>query len=297
MLMERYCIKCNATLTGNSKYCASCGEPVPQEESGESFLETTQTTKTVLKPKRVKGMSPLKYLLSGVSRLVKGYALAFRNKRFIIVMILMAAVWTVLSILPLYGNNTKLVRTLNYLTFANGGLGSGWLGAAGGIFGKVVYAYLVLPLVFGQNPFKGIGKAVKCLPKAFAFKGGKSTAPLLAGCGLAFIAYNFMNGNASIQNSMVAIAAFFLTLRALGRKEGFLKGFVKSVMDKYFKRGSDDGLRVDRIFYGMAAGFLLSILFSLIKVNSICYLAGLVFVLSAFIVSIAGKLSNREVAA
>ena len=71
--------------------------------------------------------------------------------------IILSVIWMVISYLMAMGKDTAVVKWINTLTYASGGMYGGSLGAAGGIFGKAVFAAvlntIVLSLWAGKNPF------------------------------------------------------------------------------------------------------------------------------------------------
>jgi hypothetical protein len=224
--------------------------------------------------------APLKYLCTHIKVSVKGIGLVFKNARAVIAMAVMAVIWIVFSLLPLFGINPLPVQILSLLTFSQGGLYNGVHGALGGLFGKVIFAYLAMPLLTGQNPFKGVPSGFKRIPAAL----GRGVPPGLffIGFGMALILYNFMAGSASLMTIMAAFAALLLCIRAMGAREGFLSGFVSSVLDAYTRRGGASPYN-ESIVAGLAAGFLLSIPLSLLVLISlwqpilgyVCYFTGL----------------------
>ena len=50
--------------------------------------------------------------------------------------IILSVIWMVISYLMAMGKDTAVVKWINTLTYASGGMYGGSLGAAGGIFGK-----------------------------------------------------------------------------------------------------------------------------------------------------------------
>lgn len=127
----------------------------------------------------------------------------------------------------------------------------------------------------------GLGSGLKSLFGSFGFRDKKGFASILLGVGLALIGYNFLTGNASIQNSMAGIAAFLLSLRALANKRGFLYGFFRSFIGKSGKAAVPDSSNITRIMAGWTSGFGLGVLLSLTGISNIGYLAGIILVIAA----------------
>lgn len=245
-------------------------------------------------------LGPIKYLLKGIENIFNGLKNAFRDKKKLIPAIVMAAIWIILTILPMLGVYNTPIRYLSFLTFARGGMGQGLLNIIGGTVGKGLYAYfvtaLILPIFSGKKPFKGIGRGIKTLLKSFAVKDISEAVPLFLGSGIALIIYNFLNANASLINSMAGIVGFIMALRALSRNTGFLRGFIMSVLNKLSKKKSMGTSFANRTIAGITTGFALSILFSTIPFRFTCYVVGIIFIAVALILRIASGSSNKDMA-
>ncbi len=206
----------------------------------------------------IPGVGPFKYLLSSIGRIFKGFKEVFGNKKRSIPVLLISFIWFLLMLLPALGVNLSAQNWLSFLTFAQGGTGGGLLSAAGGFIGKGVFAYfltsLLLPLS-GGKPFAGLGAGLKALFGSFGFRDKKAFASMLAGIGLALICYNFLTGNASLQNSMAGIAAFLVSLRALANNGGFLRGFFMSFSKKSRKSAVTSSSNATCIMAGWTLGF------------------------------------------
>ena len=75
---------------------------------------------------------------------------ALKNPKQLIPTVVLGIFWLALALLGSFGINPLPVRILSFLTFAQGGMFGGVLGAVGGILGKlVVVAFLnaaIIPL-------------------------------------------------------------------------------------------------------------------------------------------------------
>ena len=84
--------------------------------------------------------------------------------------IILSVIWMVISYLMAMGKDTAVVKWINTLTYASGGMYGGSLGAAGGIFGKAVFAAvlntIVLSLWAGKNPFARDANGQSLMTKA-----------------------------------------------------------------------------------------------------------------------------------
>ncbi|MGE5421777.1 MAG: hypothetical protein ACM3QW_00805 [Ignavibacteriales bacterium] len=245
-------------------------------------------------------IGPLKYLLGSLSSFIKGIAKAANNKKQLVIVILMVLTWIALTVLPIFKINPPAFKILNFLTFAQGGLNNGIPGIIGGTIGRGIWAYfvflLIMPVLSGKMPFSGMGQGLKTLFASLAGNNKRMVALLLFGTSLALISYNFMAGQASLQNSMVGIAAFFVSVRALNNKAGFLRGFVSSLLRKGSGGVLPDINMINRFMAGWAWGFALAVLLSSVNFSIIAYLFGLLLLLAALILYKKSG-SSQEVAA
>lgn len=234
-------------------------------------------------------LSPLQYLRHSCKVLLGGLVVAFKDKRGLLSIALVALAWLVLAVLPIVGINPLPVKLLSFLTFAQGGLGMGALGTIGGIIGKTLWAYLLLPLFHGKKPLAGLSRGWQKLLITISGSHGQMRSwrglGLGAGCGL--IAFNFFSGNASLQNSMVAIVALIFVLRALATPTGFLPGLLNAFISSYAKPSSQ--LSVEQLLSGLAIGFALALPLAFSGISSIGYLAGLLSLIAAIVAKPKGR--------
>ena len=112
----------------------------------------------------------------------------------------LAVVKMVISYLMAMGKDTAVVKWINTLTYASGGMYGGSLGAAGGIFGKAVFAAvlntIVLSLWAGKNPFARDANGQSLMTKA-TNKGMAKVAPFVIGLGVSLVLYYFFNVTSS----------------------------------------------------------------------------------------------------
>lgn len=280
----------NSELMGNTEFASASG--------GEMTFARVFPAAGGVTPDL--SLPPLKYLLGGAGRLLKGFAAVFKDKRKIIPVIVLPAVWILLLLLPILGVKTTAFRYLSFLAFAQGGTGGGVMGMIGGLFGKGLFAYfvftLVLPLFSGGKPFAGVGGGFRSLFGSLAVKDIKTLAYILAGAGAALVACNILTGDSSVQNSMAGFAAFFLSLRALSSKAGFLRGFIASLANKFSKGKAPETSQINRVIAGWAAGFALSMPLSLTGISLIGYLAGVPVIIAAVVLAIvSGKRKGAAV--
>jgi len=235
-------------------------------------------------------VNPIKHLLSGFLRIIKGFSKAWKDKKKLIPAIILAVVWITLTLLPALGIDLSRVRWLNWLTFAQGGIRGGISGVVGGVIGKGILAYLLtsvfLSLINRHNPFKVYINGAKKFFSAFAIKNSHQTALLILGAGLSLIAFNFITWNASSMNNMAGIAAFLLAVRSMSGRYGFLKQLAASLITK--KGCHVDMAAVNRLMGGWAMGFAFGTALSFVKYAYVGYATGgaaIIVAIVLFIVS------------
>jgi hypothetical protein len=244
-------------------------------------------------------IGPIKYLLDGMVRFLSGLKNALKSKKQFISVIILTLMWLVLSVLPILGISPSFFKYLNFLTLAQGGLGNGVTGIIGGTIGKGVFAYFLFALIIpkqGPKLFAGVGAGIKNLFGSLSIKNMKMLALMLIGISASLLTYKFLTGDATLQNSMAGIAAFFVSVRALANKAGFLRGFVTSIVKKYFKNIATDITNVNRIIAGWTAGFALAVVLSAAGIGSLCLLAGILLLIVAIVLAmVSGKRKGAAV--
>jgi hypothetical protein len=244
-------------------------------------------------------VGPLKYLSSVLIRGIKGIPKVFKNKKQLVLTIIMILTWIALIVLPILKINPPAFKILNFLTCAQVGLKNGIPGIIGGTIGKGIWAYfifsLIMPILSGKMPFAGVGGGLKKLLASLAIKNKRMLTLLLLGMSLALISYNFLAGEASVQNSMVGIAAFFVSVRALSNEAGFLREFVTTFVRERSKGIMPDFNMINRFMAGWACGFALAVLLSSTSFSNIAYFCGFLLLIVALILyKLSGK--SKEVA-
>lgn len=317
-IMSKFCRNCGSTLSDSAKFCRSCGTEtqvaiaktlaVPSVGEAATMTENAAFAPAsagevcfvhVLPQYFSTATGPFKCLIQGLTGLLRGFGATFKDKKRWIPALILTLGWFSLTLLPLLGVNPKPVRWLSFLTFAQGGTKGGITGFVGGVFGKGVFAYflfsLVVPLTRRQKPFAGITGGLKEFFSAMGAKNPKLLAPLLGGAGAALIGYNFITGNASLQNSMAGIAAFLLSLRALSNQAGFLRRFFLSFSQKARANGTSTGADASRLMAGWAAGFALGVVLSALKIGSFSLLSGAALLAAAIVLGLISR-GSKEVA-
>lgn len=311
--MGNRCKQCGNILGENAKFCGKCGTAIKDTQ--------TVTRKEVLKIEKIveyaaeatatggevvfmhdfsspipllQVVNPIKHLLSGFGRMLKGFGQAIKDKKKLIPAIIIGVIWVMMTLLPLLGVDMSKVGWLSWLTFAQGGLRGGITGMLGGVIGKGILAYFFMGIIINvinkQNPFKTYIQGAKKFFSSFAFKNLKQTALFILGMGISLIVFNFITWNASSMNSMAGVAAFFLALRSMSGKYGFLKQLVSSLITQ--KGNKIDMEAVNRLMGGWTIGFAFGTALSLVKYRYIGYTTGgvvLIVAMVLFIVSSQGK--------
>lgn len=304
--MSKFCASCGTPQEESAKFCAGCGEPLgenatsvntPSTPSGAVVSRAASSEKAVSAPKAA-GIprTVTEQKTAGPTSYIAGYirqSLAvLKNPRQLLPTFVLGLVWLVLALLGSLGINPLPVRILSFLTFAQGGMFGGVLGAVGGIIGKVaVAAFLnaaIVPLFQKKAPFSGIGGGIKGFFGSLAVKSLAALSPLSGGVGLSLLLYAFMNSTQSLQNSMVGIIGFFMLLQNIGRQGGFLWGLAFSVAGSISKGRTPAYLSVSRCISGMTLGFALGVALSVIGLRW-CGWLGIILLVATLVFAIVSK--------
>ncbi len=177
------------------------------------------------------------------------------------------------------------LKIASFLSYAEGGLFGGVLGAVGGIAGKVVMAVfinsLILPLFEKKLPFVGVAGGIKGMFTSMSKDTAKGIAPLLKGLGFALLIYVFFNINQGRQNSIVGVVALVLLLQNIGNQGGFLFGLLFSLANSMSKGRVPQYINITRLLTGMTLGFTLAVGLSIIGFHW-CMWLGLLFLVLGF---------------
>lgn len=190
----------------------------------------------------------------------------FKHPKMLLPTAILAVVWIGLGILQNKVGRNLPLSILNFLTFAQGGLYGGVLGAIGGILGKIVVAafvnVMIVPLFYKQNPFANLKSGFDEVVQNIKFNSNEAIASLLKGFGAALLLYSIFNVTQSRENSMVGIVSVVALVSAVARKGGFLWGLVLSWMNTVSKGKVPSYQRVVRALTGMSLGFTLGVVLS-----------------------------------
>ena len=200
---------------------------------------------------------------------------AFKDPKRLIPAFALAAVWLVLNILQACGINPLPTRILSFLTFANGGMSGGVIGAIGGIIGKGIFAGALTSLIGLFTRKKSGGK--RSFKDTFLGAFGVSLQTLFAyltGIGAAMLLYLFISGGATRISFMGGIAASFLSARA-ALNNGFLQKLISSITAKGKPKASPN---VQGFIRGLSVGFAAAALIGLTGIRLIPLILGLLLV-------------------
>ncbi len=224
-------------------------------------------------------MGPIGFTAASIKAAISGIGTILKKPKILLTTLFISALQAVLSYLKILMPSSFFVTIASFFTFAQGGMYAGLIGAAGGIIGKGIYAWFMNTLFFPGAKVKS--KNEENIKNEKKIKGKPGL--FLAGIGLALIAYNFLTGNASTENSIIGLTSLAACLRALKRKNGFLIGFIGS-----FTRGRMSRKAAALVIKGMALGFLAGVMSSLKFTGAICYLVGAIIFIIALIL-LAGR--------
>ena len=185
--------------------------------------------------------------------------------------LVLGAIWLVIGYLSSTTELPGWAKVVSFLSFAEGGLFGGALGAAGGIVGKVVVAVFInsaiLPLFQKKLPFVGVAGGIKGMFSNMGEQVVRGIAPFLGGMGAALLLYSFMNISHVQINAFVGVAAVVLLLQNIGNQGGFLFGLLFSVANSITKGRVPRFITITRMLTGMTVGFTVAVSLSMAGVK------------------------------
>ena len=210
----------------------------------------------------------------------------FKHPLKLLPTVVIGIVWIVIGILSSTMQPFPLpLKIASFLSYAEGGLFGGVLGAVGGIAGKVVMAVFInsaiLPLFEKKMPFVGVAGGIKGMFTSMSKDTARGIAPLLKGLGVALLVYVFFNINQGRQNSIVGVVALVLLLQNIGNQGGFLFGLLFSLANSLSKGRVPKYINITRFLTGMTLGFTLAVGLSAIGFHW-CLWLGLLFLILGF---------------
>ena len=193
----------------------------------------------------------------------------FKHPKLLLPTLIIAVVWIILGLIQARVRPNLPMKVLNFLTFAQGGLNGGVIGAVGGILGKIIVAafvnVLIVPLFQGGHPFSNFGASLTAFKDSFKSESSEALTPLFKGLGWALVFYVLFNWTQSAENSMVGIMSAVAALLALGRKGGLVWGLVSSIACSFSKGKTPDYTKIMRVLTGLSLGFALGVGLSFAK--------------------------------
>lgn len=206
--------------------------------------------------------------------------------------VILSVIWMVISLLMAMGNDLPAVRWLNTLTYASGGMYGGTLGAAGGIFGKAVFAAVlntvVLALWAGKNPFAADANGQSLMRKATT-SGMATVAPFIIGLGASLVLYYFFNVTGSSKNVMVGVVAAIGAVQAAQSSHGIIFSVVCFIVSKASGGIAPSSTAVRNSLMGAAAGFALSVPLTYLHQPLLLAASGAAVLLLGILLSVLGQ--------
>lgn len=224
--------------------------------------------------------------------------------------------WLLLGWLKSYGINSILLFPFNYFSGALNGVDGG--SVIGGVFGKTLLLMmlnsLIRPMLFSGGSIKGrmekgfksfkassTSKILYKIPqygniKQFLTKDNKKRSYNELGFGLAFLAYPFITGNGSFQNSGVCVLLAITLFKEMKKQRSLILVVVNSILSKKNKKGIDPDI-INRMISGNALGFACTVIFSLVSgYDVLSYLLGSIVMAIGFAEMYYAKRRTVEVA-
>ncbi len=287
-----FCGKCGNSLPDGAKFCDKCGTPTGEARNGvqESNREIAPEPERKKFSFAAPGFSgeavygtiggaasavsnalpgPVKVIGTSVKSFLTSLGSAFKDPKRMIPAIVLAVVWLILNILQACGINPIPTRIMSFLTFANGGMSGGFIGAVGGILGKGIFAGAVTSLI-GLITRKGGEK--RSFEQTLSGAFGVSLETLggyLTGIGAAMLLYLLISGGAVRTAFMGGVAAAYLSARA-----ALSNGFLRRILGSLTKSKSPSNPNVTGLVRGLSVGFAASALIGLIGIKLILIIAG-----------------------
>ena len=317
-----YCKHCFRQLSDGARFCKYCGQPViaqpqagqnqpgqpqPQQgypQQGRGQPVTAQPQQGY--PQQGRGQqgyeqpqadragegAPPKKAPSLIAQVKAGVMDIIHHPAKLLPTIILSVIWMAVSYLMAMGKDTAVVKWLNTLTYASGGMYGGSLGAAGGIFGKAVFAAvlntIVLSLWAGKNPFARDENGQSLMRKATG-KGMSKVAPFFIGLGASFVLYYFFNVTSSTKNVMVGVMAAIGTIQAAQSSHGIIFSTVLFIIEKVSGGRSPSSSAVRNSLMGATAGFALSVPLTFLHQPLLLAAAGSAVLLLGILLAVLGQ--------
>lgn len=171
--------------------------------------------------------------------------------------IALAAFWIVQLIWIRDGVENPFAKFMEWLTFAQGGVGRGVLGFVGGIIGKGTVAAALAGLVGG-----GFGSLISGFKGTFSGKNfqKKTLGFTLVGMGISLALYQAFTGEGTLAGAMAAVSGMLVAARSLGGRAGMIFGVVKSLTaQKTGNQKRPQNASLTATLSGLTMGFALAV--------------------------------------
>jgi hypothetical protein len=230
--------------------------------------------------------------LSLMAQIKAGVMDIIRHPAKLLPTIILSVIWMVISYLMAMGKDTAVVKWINTLTYASGGMYGGSLGAAGGIFGKAVFAAvlntIVLSLWAGKNPFARDANGQSLMTKA-TNKGMAKVAPFVIGLGVSLVLYYFFNVTSSTKNVMVGVMAAIGTIQAAQSSHGIIFSTVLFIIEKVSGGRTPSSSAVRNSLMGATAGFAICVPLTYLRQPLMIVAAGSAVLLLGILLAVLGQ--------
>lgn len=218
-----------------------------------------------------------------------------KHPKQLIPTLILGVIWIVLSVAASFVKLWLPFQALSFLTFAQGGMYGGFIGAIGGIVGKVIVAtfvnVMIVPLFTGQKSFNSVADGAKALGNILKVDSMKALGPMLIAFGASLLFYSFLNFTQIGQNAIIGVVAAVMLLKNIGTKGGFAWDFLLSATGAMSGRKMPHMQTINRILTGMAFGFTLGAALSLIGLH-LCVWIGLFFSVIGTVFTVIGREKN-----
>lgn len=292
----KFCIKCGAPRTANLKQAQTY--PQQQQYPQQSGVRQSypqqgyaQRQQAQMQPQPQQESEPPKPP-SLMAQIKAGVMDIIQHPAKLLPTIILAVLWMVISLLMAMGKDLAVVRWLNTLTYASGGMYGGALGAAGGIFGKAVFAAVVntiiLSLWAGRNPFARDEKGQSLMRKATS-SGMAMVAPFLIGLGASLVLYYFFNVTSSTKNVMVGVMAAIGAIQAAQSSHGIIFSIVLFIAGKASGGRAPSSTAVRNSLLGATAGFALGVPLTFLHQPLLIVSAGFAVLLLGILLAVLGQ--------
>ena len=230
--------------------------------------------------------------LSLMAQIKAGVMDIIRHPAKLLPTIILSVIWMVISYLMAMGKDTAVVKWINTLTYASGGMYGGSLGAAGGIFGKAVFAAvlntIVLSLWAGKNPFARDANGQSLMTKA-TNKGMAKVAPFVIGLGVSLVLYYFFNVTSSTNNVMVGVMAAIGTIQAAQSSHGIIFSTVLFIIEKVSGGRTPSSSAVRNSLMGATAGFAICVPLTYLRQPLMIVAAGSAVLMLGILLAVLGQ--------